>query len=116
VELLFDRTYLVQKLGDKEPYKLDGTLTIEEMKARADEDGFIWGIIAVELGDFTDREFEGVLDHISMLLTGTELLSDFGWSVIGHCGDTLHLYVHGDVSMILDGEEDGEEADELLPA
>lgn len=75
-----------------------------------DENGFITVTIDMELSSFIDNDLEGVLDLISHGATGSELLSDIGYSVVGHQGDTLKLKVTGSIEAIDDAEE-VEEAD-----
>ena len=45
---------------------------------------------------------EGVLDLISISLTGCDLLSDFNYTLVGSVNESVILAVTGSVEMILD--------------
>lgn len=82
-------------------------MTIEEMKRNMNEDCFIKGNIAINLSDAIDNDFEGFLDVLSESLTGSPLLMDISYKVVGfEDGDILIIEVIGDVSNILDTEDD----------
>ena len=83
-------------------------LTIEQMQelSKNDPNGYIEGVISFDLKDAIDNDFEGFLDIISEALTGTDILMDLNYSVVGAGPDgSIHLKVSGDPSSIL-GEED----------
>lgn len=86
-------------------------LTIEEIKALKDGDNFITGNIIITLADVIDRGLEAFLDFIAYELTGSDLLMDIGYKEIGYINGYIILEVTGDVSSILemDDEEDEEE-------
>lgn len=65
-----------------------------------DERGFISVTVEVNLSDLINHDSEGVLDLLSEKATGTELLSDISYSVIGHSGNTLSILVTGDIDLI----------------
>jgi hypothetical protein len=73
---------------------------------------YVSGIVAVDLGDIIDRDLEGLLDELSMLLTGSELLMDITYTVVGHEGQTLWLEVTGDATEVVGcmGEDEQEGA------
>jgi hypothetical protein len=61
----------------------------------------IRGVVAVELSDLIDNYSDGVLDLLSEKLTGTELLTDIHYKIVGFAGETtLHVEVSGDLSQI----------------
>lgn len=70
-----------------------------------DPAGFIRVTVDVELSTFIDNDLDGVLGTLSMEATGTELLSNISYSVVGHQGNTLSISVVGSVEMIDDAEE-----------
>lgn len=70
-----------------------------------DENGFISVIIDMSLSEFIDNDLEGVLDLISNNATGSELLSNISYSVVGHHGDVLTLKVVGSIESIDDAED-----------
>jgi hypothetical protein len=74
-----------------------------------DESGYITGEVAVDLGVFIDHLLEGVIDVLSEALTGSSLLMDVGWRVVGHDGDTLGLLVSGDPSEVAQYADEEEE-------
>lgn len=69
-----------------------------------DDDGYITTYIEMSLSSFVDRDLEGVLDEISILATGSELLSDIAYSVVGHRSNDLKLKVRGSIESIDDAE------------
>jgi hypothetical protein len=93
-------------------YKLlDKPLTIEEMRkmAEAGVPGglFVTGVVAVDLNDIIDNDLDGFMDHLSELLTGTEILMNIDYDVVGYEEhNVLHIKVSGDVSAVLEGEDD----------
>ena len=62
-----------------------------------------------EVGRF---DFESFLDLISERLTGSELLMNIDYDVVGHEGNTLHMKVGGDPSEIRGMREDEEDEEE----
>lgn len=89
-------------------------LSEDEIVARRDEHNFVTGIVAVDLGVLIARDFEGLLDHLSELLVGSELLMEIGYKVLAFEPRTGRLLVEvtGDASAVLpDEEEDGEAAE-----
>lgn len=88
--------------------------TMEQMKEafRGENDGYITGVVAVDLSDVIDNDLEGFLDLISYKMTGTELLMDITYNVVGHEEDMLFIRVRGDVSNIVDCEDDDSYDDE----
>jgi len=69
-----------------------------------DTEGRITVDVHVELEQFIGNDREGVLDVLSEAATGTELLGDISYKVVGHEGDTLHIEVSGDIELV-DAEE-----------
>lgn len=64
-------------------------------------DGELKGVLAISIGDvIASGGVEGWNDLLSTRLTGTELLTDISWRVVGSKGNTLHVEARGDVSMI----------------
>lgn len=88
--------------------------TMEQMKEalRGEGEGYIEGVVAVDLSDVIDNDLEGFLDLISYKMTGTELLMDITYNVVGHEEDMLFIRVRGDVSNIVDCEDDDSYDDE----
>lgn len=75
---------------------LDKPLTAEDV----DSDGWVRGVIRVELSELISNDLEGVLDILSERLTGSGLLSDITYDVVGNDGDTLFVRVSGDAGLI----------------
>lgn len=85
---------------------LTQALTHKEIKRRMDEDKYIKGVVAVELSEIIDNDFEGFLDILSERLLHSANLMDINYSVVGHADDsTLHILVSGDVSEAIEEEE-----------
>lgn len=79
-------------------------LTLREIMSHKTEDDYIEGVIAVDIEDLINNDLEGVLDMLSEQLTNSYLLMSMGYEVVGHEGNTLHMKVWGDVSMIIERE------------
>ena len=72
----------------------------------AKPDDYIRGVVAMDLSDLIDNDFEGILHLMSEKLTGTELLTDIHFKIVGFEGETtLHIEVSGDLSQIDLGNE-----------
>ena len=76
-------------------------LTKKAMKVIKNKDNIVEGIISVCLADVIDNDLESFLDEISEKLTGSPLLMDINYSIVGGAGQTIFLKVSGDVSEIL---------------
>ena len=74
-----------------------------------DNDGFIAVKVEIELSDIIDSSLEEFLDLLSEKATGTELLSNISYAVVGHTGNTLEVTVTGDVSSIEVEDVDAEQ-------
>ncbi len=78
-------------------------LDVEEMQRMAEQnDGYVKGVVAIDFGDVVDGGPEGLLDTLSHRLTGSGLLTDVTYSIVGHDDDTLLIEVEGDTSLFLD--------------
>jgi hypothetical protein len=86
------------------PEEVTGQLSFEQMKAMQDKDCMVCGVIAVDIHEFINNDLESFLDLISERLTGSPLLSDLDYKILGNKGDDIFLKVTGDASLILDGE------------
>lgn len=82
----------------KRPY------TIEEMKEKQDEDGFVTGCVAVPLTDVIDYDLEGFLDLLAIKLVDNETLMDIRYELVGTESSDLLIKVTGNVSEILELE------------
>ena len=89
------------------PYKLqEKPLTKAQLKDLADPSGRADDIVVpIDLSDVIDNDLEGFNDLICEAV-GSQLMQSISWHVVGHDDNTLHIEVHGDVS--LDIEEDKE--------
>lgn len=79
-----------------EPY------TLEELKAKADDNNIVYGWVSLPLHQVIDNDFESFLDNLSLKLTGTELLSGTNYELVCNDNDNLIFYVEGDISLILE--------------
>ena len=72
-------------------------------------DGFISEVVAVRLGEVIEAGgLDGFFDLLSNRLTGTELLMNIDYDMVGHKGDELHLRVSGDASQIVEAFGNGD--------
>lgn len=85
-----------------------GPLTKEAVCRYKDDNNYIRGIVKVALSDMIENDLEGFLDLISEKLTGSPLLMDIGYEPVSVFEEELYLLVSGDVSGILDEEQNNE--------
>jgi hypothetical protein len=87
---------------------LETPLSPYEQGFRGDEDGSVSGLVVVAMSDLHDRDFEGHLDNVSTLLTGSELLMEIDSSAKA-------VTAEGDVVMMITGTValEGFSSDEL---
>lgn len=90
---------------------LSAPLTKEQIKARADDDNYIEGVVALKLEELIYNDPAGFLDILSERLVGTSLLMDIQYDVVGHDGNILHIKVAGDVSVWFEYADGPEEAE-----
>ncbi len=74
----------------------------EKMIAK-DPDGFIGGVVSVDLDEIINSTTESFLNLISTRLTGSDLLQDISYRVVGHQrSGTILIEVIGDPSAALE--------------
>lgn len=79
--------------------------TREELRSNMNEDGYVEGKVIVDFHQILDIGLEGFLDCLSERLTGSPLLMNIDYNVVGIVGpDELVINVSGDVSNIIDKE------------
>lgn len=81
----------------------------EEIKTLRDEAGYISGIVAVSLSNLIEGDRDNFLDYISEKLTGSPLLMDIDFKVVGGVPeneDLVLIEVVGDTSAIVEVEFD----------
>lgn len=93
---------------------MDEPYTTGQMKEalRGASEGYITGIVPVDLSDIVEGDLESFLDLLSEKVTGTELLMDINYDVVGFEENTLFIKVTGDVSNIVE-IEDGDSYDDV---
>ena len=67
-------------------------LTKEQIAQQMRDTGSVTGIVALEIGDIIDYDFESFLDLLSEQLIGNDLLMDFGYKMIGANMETQEIY------------------------
>lgn len=92
----FSRPFPEGREARHEDAILETPLTPFEQGFRGDEDGSVSGLVVVAMSDLHDRDFEGHLDNVSTLLTGSELLMEIGSSAKA-------VTAEGDVVMMVTG-------------
>jgi hypothetical protein len=92
------------QIGGEKP--LDKPLSMRQIVAmsKADEHGYIEGIIRMDISDLIDNDLEGVLDIMSERLTGGGVLSDIAYTVIGHEDNELFIKVCGDADSVIEND------------
>ena len=89
---------------------IDGPLSMHELRAASDAGEGARGVVRVSIDDVISLSPDGFLDMLSRLLTGSELLSDVDYKVVGAEDGDILIEVSGDQSQILDGQSSfGEE-------
>lgn len=81
------------------------TLSISEIKEQMDEDHYIHNIVSVNIYNIIDMNFDQFLDHLSILLTGTDILSDINYKMVGIDDDNILFKVSGNVDLIIENED-----------
>ncbi|SRR5579883_825230 len=116
-----EREWLARELGDDHLFVIQDALQeymekrsvqvrtqplpLEEIRAFVAQKEYVSGVVPVPIGDIIDGDHEWLLDELSRLLTGSELLMDITFRVAGHDGDTVFFSVTGDGSLIAPAEE-----------
>lgn len=76
---------------------------LSEAELKACPNGWAEGVVAIELNDFIEHDFDAILDIMSEKLTGHGLLTDIEYEVVGHEDKTtLHICVRGDLGQTLE--------------
>lgn len=104
----FEETFSEQYLCHKGVSYPVGPLKKEAVRRYKDDNNFIRGIVKVKLSDMIGNDLDGFLDLISEKLTGSPLLMDIGYEPVSVFEEGLYLLVSGDVSGILDEEQNNE--------
>jgi len=86
-------------------------LTHTQMRRQMDIEGYVEGIVPVNLDEIIDCDRDTFIGMLSEMLTDSPDLEDVEYEVVGHDGDMLHILVSGDASALLDEAEE-EELDE----
>ena len=81
---------------------------MDEMKWRASIRGEVKGIVPILMEDLLDMNLDEFLDSLAEKLTGSSLLLDTRYEIVGHLENTLLLEVRGDPSEILKMEDEEE--------
>ena len=92
----------------REPY------TDQELRNLCNEDNYVTGYVSIPLSDIIDCDFEQFLDRLATRLVNSECLMDISYDAVGiegvGSGDTcIIMKVRGDVSDILDMDQEDEE-------
>lgn len=96
------RCEAVQAERDEQAKKRRKSVT-KATKPHIEDDGLLYGVVEVDLGEIIDHDFEGFLDLLSKRLTGTGVLSDIRYSVVGHkLPDVVLIEVGGDPSQAME--------------
>lgn len=89
---------------------LTASKSAKEVIASRDENNYVEGYVRMHISDMIDNDLETFLDLLSLKLVGNELLMDINYNVVGLADeqDTLILKVRGDVSMVMELDEEDE--------
>jgi hypothetical protein len=87
-------------------------LTHAQMRRQMDANGYVEGVVPVDLDEIIDSDRDTFLSMMSELLTDSSELEDLEYEVVGADGDTLHILVSGDATALLDETEEEDEEEE----
>jgi len=87
-------------------------LTQAQIRRQMDANGYVEGVIPVDLDEIIDSDRDAFLAMLSEMLTDSPDLDDLEYEVVGHDGDMLHVLVSGDATTLLDEADEEEEEDE----
>jgi hypothetical protein len=65
-----------------EPVAISLPLTLDQILAQRDEDGYITGLVEIVLGEVADGDYEDFLNSLSIALTGSPLLMDINFETV----------------------------------
>jgi len=83
--------YEEYKFIDKAYQVLNQPYSEAEIKANADENGYIEGVVKISLADLIEADFENFLDYISVRLINSVCLSDIQYKIVGAGSDDVVL-------------------------
>lgn len=77
--------------------------TAEELKEKADENGYVEGNVIVPFSNIIDRDLEGFLDLLGEKLVANECLMDISYKAIEVTEDqNVIIWVRGDASEVME--------------
>jgi hypothetical protein len=87
-------------------------LTHVQMRRQMDANGYVEGIVPVDLDEIIDSDRDTFVGMLSEMLTDSADLDELEYEVVGFDGDMLHILVSGDATVLLDDTEEEDEAEE----
>lgn len=76
--------------------QLGRAMTVEELRAAVDSDGFVATVVGVDLDDMVGVDLEHFLDNLSEWVTGSIAgLTDIGYKPVGVDGEQVLVEVTG---------------------
>ena len=87
-------------------------LTHVQMRRQMDANGYVEGIVPVDLDEIIDSDRDTFIGMLSEMLTDSADLDELEYEVVGFDGDMLHILVSGDATALLDDTEEVEEEEE----
>lgn len=84
---------------------LYGPLPEEVISANTDENGYIEGVIKLNLSDIINADYEQFLDTLSKALVENDLLMDPSYEIISLCPEeknTFFILVRGDATTVIE--------------
>jgi hypothetical protein len=78
---------------------LEKPLTARQIRKGLDEEGYITGVVEIDLEEILSLDADGWLDLLSKKLVGDDLLMDISYRVVGHRRPSgIHIEVIGNPS------------------
>ena len=84
--------------------KLPLPYTLEQMKkmSKRNKHGQITGVVRVDIDKIIHCDQDEFLDLLSNALTGSDILGDIAYRVVGHDGNTIRIEVTADPSLVIE--------------
>lgn len=87
-------------------------LTHVQMRRQMDANGYVEGVVPVDVDEIVDSDRDAFIGMLSEMLTDSPDLDELEYEVVGHDGDMLHILVSGDATALLDDTDDDEEVED----
>ena len=77
------------------------------------DNGFVTAVVTVCLADLMEKDSSGYLSHLSQEVTGTDVMSEMLYRIVGHSAYTVDVEVKGCINTLAQDQLEYIEADNL---